>query len=207
MRPDGRDVRAFESDLGEAVLRDLDGGTGLLHLRAQLLHVGDREASIVGHDDHARVREHAVERRDELAFCCSIHWALSGWTDLGPPVAPVAQGPSACASSRLKRRSRKPCPPGHVHRTRRARWFEPNAPFRVRGGEFGLPRLCRPFRIKPEGRARPGACSLGQDIAGPGRRNPFNPPACHRPVSGADALHGASRSAAPTYFGNSNRVP
>jgi hypothetical protein len=46
--------------------------------------------------------------------------------------------------------------------------------------DFSLPRLCRPSRIKPEGEPWPGACSLGQDIAGPGRRKPFDPPACHR---------------------------
>ena len=51
--PDRGDVRAFESNLGEAVLGDLHGGAGLLHLLAQLLHLGDRQAGIVGHDDHA----------------------------------------------------------------------------------------------------------------------------------------------------------
>src|SRR5438067_7451357 len=40
---DGRDVGAFESDLGEAVLRDLHGSAGLPHLLAQLLHLGDRD--------------------------------------------------------------------------------------------------------------------------------------------------------------------
>ena len=48
--------------------------------------------------------------------------------------------------------------------------------------EFSLPRLCRPSRIKPEGEPWAGACSLGQDIAGPGQRKPFDPPACHRSV-------------------------
>src|SRR4051812_20904522 len=38
---DGRDVRAFESDLGEAVFRDLHGGASGAHLLAQCLHLGD----------------------------------------------------------------------------------------------------------------------------------------------------------------------
>jgi hypothetical protein len=129
---DGRDVRAFESDLGEAVLRDLHGGAGLLHLRPQLVHVGDREALVVGHDDHARVRKHAVERRDELAFCCSVHWALSGWRKGLPPVAPAAQGalglrlepPQAALSQALS-----PRPPEAPW----VRWFEPIPFVRVDG--------------------------------------------------------------------------
>ena len=56
--PDRGDVRAFESDLGEAVLGDLHGGAGLPHLRTQLLHVGDREAGIVSDDDDAGVVKH-----------------------------------------------------------------------------------------------------------------------------------------------------
>ena len=50
--------------------------------------------------------------------------------------------------------------------------------------ETRLPRLCRPLRIKPD---NAGACSLGQDIAGTRQRLPLGPPACHRPVSGADS--------------------
>jgi hypothetical protein len=75
---DGSDIRAFESDLREAVLRNLHGGTDLLHLATKLLHVGNREACIVGHDDNARALEHLVERRDEISFCRSVHLALSG---------------------------------------------------------------------------------------------------------------------------------
>src|SRR4051812_34413728 len=44
---DGGDVRAIESDLGEAVFRDLHAGARLLHLPSQSLHLGHREAGIV----------------------------------------------------------------------------------------------------------------------------------------------------------------
>jgi hypothetical protein len=130
----------------------------------------------VGHDDHARVREHAVERRDELAFCCSIHWALSGWRNEGPPVAPVAQG-LRLAPGALERRSRKPCPParaegalGEMVRT------EPFA--RVSGRRNGLPRLCRPSRIKP-GRTRPAPAV--SDRTWPDE--PKGDPSARRPVT------------------------
>ena len=42
-------VGAVKGDLGEAVLGHLDGAPRLLHLPAQLLHVGNGEAGIVSH--------------------------------------------------------------------------------------------------------------------------------------------------------------
>ena len=72
------DVRAFESDLGEAVLGDLHGGASLLHLLAQILHLGDGQAGIVGHDDHPGGLEDLLEDADELLLFRSIHGALSG---------------------------------------------------------------------------------------------------------------------------------
>ncbi len=130
---DRGDVRAFESDLGEAVLGDLDGGAGLLHLRAQLLHFGDREARVVGHDDHARVLTNtSLSVATSSRFSGSVHWALSGWRGLeeaAPPAAPVARnrsepagGPSAfwtTLSQALSPILGRKTPPN------RARWFEP----------------------------------------------------------------------------------
>jgi hypothetical protein len=45
----------------------------------------------VGHDDHARVRKHVVERRDELALCCSVHWALSDRRDKRCPAGCICR--------------------------------------------------------------------------------------------------------------------
>ena len=59
-------VRAFESDLGETVLRDLHRRASLLHLLAQSLHLGDVEAGIVSHDHDVGGLEDTVERRDGL---------------------------------------------------------------------------------------------------------------------------------------------
>ena len=85
-------VRAFESELGEAVLGDLHAGTGVPHLGPEGRHVGDGETGIVGHDDRPGVLEHLVQRRDELAFSAlstaSLHLAANA--GLGPPVADAA---------------------------------------------------------------------------------------------------------------------
>src|SRR5581483_12458641 len=74
---DGGSVGAFKSDFGETVLRDLHGGARLLHLHAQSLHLGDREAGVMSDDDDVRGLEDLVERRDELLFFRSIHSKLS----------------------------------------------------------------------------------------------------------------------------------
>ena len=71
-------VGAFKSDLGQAVLCDLNGGAIRLHLATKLLELGHGQARIVGHDDDRRVRKHIVQRRDGIFLCRFIHWALSG---------------------------------------------------------------------------------------------------------------------------------
>src|SRR5438067_12161806 len=77
---DGRDVGAFESDLGEAVLRDLHGSAGLPHLLAQLLHLGDRETGIVSDNDDVRGLEDPVQRLNGRFLFRSIHvGTLFGW--------------------------------------------------------------------------------------------------------------------------------
>src|SRR6202011_3825965 len=75
--PDGGDVRAIKSDLGEAVLRNLHRGARMLHLPTQILHLGNGEARIMSNDDDVRDLEGRVERRDELLLARSIHWILS----------------------------------------------------------------------------------------------------------------------------------
>src|SRR4051812_1806275 len=77
---DGSDVRAFESDLGEAVFRDLHGSASLPHLLAQRLHLGDRETGILGDNDDVGGLEDPVQRRDGRFLFRSIHvGTLFGW--------------------------------------------------------------------------------------------------------------------------------
>ena len=60
--------------------------------RRKLLHLGDRQAGVVGHDDDPGVSKTPVQRRDELMLFRSIH-VLSpvGDPTVGPPpVAPAA---------------------------------------------------------------------------------------------------------------------
>ena len=151
---DRGDVGAFESDLGEAVLGDLHGGAGLLHLRAQLLHFGDRKAGVVGNDDHRGLGEDLVERRDELSFSCSVHWALSGWR--GPkgklrrlhlsPKKSTRPGLRAEPSWTTLSQALSPISAKNAAEFGRDgsnRCDQP--PEKGPGGEkFGLPRLCRP---------------------------------------------------------------
>ena len=110
---DGGDVRAIESDLGEAVLGDLHGGARLLHLLAQILHLGDREAGIVGHDDDAGGLEDLLEEADELLLFRSIHVALSGCGARASEAARCTcrSGP-ACSRARRRRRSTLSPAPG-----------------------------------------------------------------------------------------------
>jgi hypothetical protein len=73
---DGSDVSAFKSNFGETVLRDLHRRARLLHLHAQLLHLGDGEAGIVSNDRNRRGLEDLVELSDRLFFCRSFHSKL-----------------------------------------------------------------------------------------------------------------------------------
>src|SRR5882724_1109543 len=73
---DGSDVSAFKSDFGETVLRDLHRRARLLHLHAQLLHLGHGEAGIVSDDRNSRGLEDRVELFDRLFFCRSFHSKL-----------------------------------------------------------------------------------------------------------------------------------
>jgi len=74
---DGNDVSAFKSNFGETVLRDLHRRTRLLHLHAQLLHLGHGEAGILSNDRDARGLEDRMELFDRLFFCRSFHSKLS----------------------------------------------------------------------------------------------------------------------------------
>src|SRR5215470_14199240 len=69
-------VSAVESDLGEPVLGDLHRRARLLHLPAQVLHLGHREARILSDDHDVGALEDTVERRDELFLSRSIHSKL-----------------------------------------------------------------------------------------------------------------------------------
>ena len=44
-------LRALKSDLGQAVLRDFDGAASSAHLRTKIVHLRNRDTSIVGHDN------------------------------------------------------------------------------------------------------------------------------------------------------------
>ena len=88
--PDRSDVRAFESNLGEAVLGDLHGRASLLHLLAQTLHLGDGQAGIMRHDHHRRLREDVVESRNRFFLFRSVHGAHFSGRRVSPPVAHAA---------------------------------------------------------------------------------------------------------------------
>ena len=74
---DRGDVRAFERNLGEAVLGDLNVGASGPHLLAQTLHLGDGQAGIVRHDNDRRLGEDVVQGRDGLFLFRSIHGCSS----------------------------------------------------------------------------------------------------------------------------------
>lgn len=101
---DGCDVGAFKSNFGETVLRNLHRGARLLHLLAQLLHLGNGEAGIVSDDRDAGGLEQTIQRFDRLFFCRSFHSKLSPVG--GPyeqdhrvaPTVPLQPDPEAQAS-------------------------------------------------------------------------------------------------------------
>ena len=65
--------RSFKGDLGEPVLGNANGPAGLAHLRAKVLHLGNRETCVVGNDHHARAFEDLAEFLDHFLFLGSIH--------------------------------------------------------------------------------------------------------------------------------------
>ena len=67
------DFRTLKSDLGEAVLRDLDGAAGRTHLRTKIVHLRDGDTGIVGYDDGPGALERLVQVGDEFAFFRSVH--------------------------------------------------------------------------------------------------------------------------------------
>jgi hypothetical protein len=69
-------VSAVESDLGEPVLGDLHRRARLLHLPAQVLHLGHGEARILSHNHNVGAFEDTIKRRDELFLSRSIHSKL-----------------------------------------------------------------------------------------------------------------------------------
>ncbi len=168
---DGRDVRAFESDLGEAVLRDLHGGAGLPHLLAQSLHLGDREAGIVSDNDDVGGLEDPVQRLDGRFLFRSIHvGTLFGWRQDFPWEIRAA----GCTSRPVTHRGARTAPAGRrrkpVRRTLRAsqartpvQRFEPIS--RPHRPDNPSSPVYAGRSIKPEARA----CSLGQDD----RSNPW----------------------------------
>lgn len=70
------DFGAFESALGETVLRDLHSGTLLLHLPAQCRHLGNGETGIVSDHDRLGGLEDPLQRRDLLLLFRSVHFSL-----------------------------------------------------------------------------------------------------------------------------------
>jgi hypothetical protein len=80
-RADRGDVRAFESNLGEAVLGDPNVRPGLPHLLAQTLHLGHGQAGILRHHHHRSLGEDFVQGSDGFLLFRSIHGAFSGWRE------------------------------------------------------------------------------------------------------------------------------
>src|SRR5262249_1419191 len=159
-------VRAVESDLGEPVLGDLHGGACLLHLLAQGLHLGDREASVLSHHNDRGVLEDTVERCDELFLSRSIHCKLFPvWRAprrardrrLRPAARPVA-------NNRIGRRF-DALPPEPRLRYRR---FEPVAGLARRTCPKSVStRLCRRLsRLKPKPRWAPAVSDRTPAFAG-----------------------------------------
>ena len=196
-------VRAFKSDLGETVLRDLHRGAGLPHLLAQDLHLGDGEAGIVSDDDDVGGLEDLLQRRHLLCFCRSIH-KLSpvGGSVLGHegrrlrPAVPASRNaeagttlscPASCAAACATEGPTVRTDHGPVART-----------------AIGLTRLCR-RSIKPEAhRWISGTCSLGQDAASRDCQRPFPlpfrcPGGCPKGMGSLIAgRFGEARKGAPT---------
>src|SRR5271166_325948 len=182
---DRGDVGAFESDLGEAVLGDLNGGARGLHLLAQTLHLGDRQTGIVRYDHHRRLHKDAVEGGDCFFLFRSIHGNAHSGRRISVPKF-------ACCT----RRSRRPfrpiaaatcaCPRSWASPAPDSR-FEPHSPPEIKSGgsKPGHPRLCWPppldeasRELSAFGKSLLRAGSLGQDIGRRStRRFPFRPPA------------------------------
>ena len=115
---------------------------------------------------------------------------------LSPKIPGSRAGPSWTTS-------RKPCPP--IRRKtppNRARWFEPY-PFRRGSGPGRLKNRLSPSMQALGGLSwtrGPGACSLGQDMAGPGPRPPLRSarrPAGLSPLKGLAPLSGFVMEARP----------
>src|SRR5271165_3971006 len=100
--PDRGDVRAFESNLGEAVLGDLNARPSGPHLLAQTLHLGDGQAGIVRHNHDRRLREDVVQGRDGVFLFRSIHGCSSPVG--GPSSPPVAHAAPRDPLLRIERR-------------------------------------------------------------------------------------------------------
>ena len=101
---DAGNVRAFKSDLGEAVLGDLHRCASLPGLLAQDLHLGNREAGIVSDDDGVGGLEDPLQLRHLLGFCRSFHklspvgGSASPW-NIEPPVATCRPYPTRRAAA------------------------------------------------------------------------------------------------------------
>src|SRR6266436_3368861 len=95
-------VGPFKSDFGETVLRDLHRRTRLLHLHAQLLHLGHGEAGIVSDDRNSRGLEDRVELFDRLFFCRSFHSKLFPVGGLPLEARPLGKTAGLHPSSRPK---------------------------------------------------------------------------------------------------------
>src|SRR5665648_476046 len=66
-------VGTFERELYEPVLRHFDLAASVSHVAAQFGHVGNREARIVSHDNHAGLGEGIVKRCHDFALLSSFH--------------------------------------------------------------------------------------------------------------------------------------
>src|SRR5690606_38696138 len=66
-------LRTLKGNLGQAVLRDLDGTARCTHLRTKIVHLCNGDAGVAGHDNRTGSLEDFVQLRDEFAFFRSFH--------------------------------------------------------------------------------------------------------------------------------------
>ena len=63
----------FQGEVGQPVLRDLEGHARRPHAAPQFRHLGDRQTRVLGDHDHRGVGEHLVQTGDELPLFGPVH--------------------------------------------------------------------------------------------------------------------------------------
>jgi hypothetical protein len=131
----------FKGDLGELVLGNAYGPTNFAQLRAQVLHLCNRHARVVGNHHDARAFEDLAEFIDHFLFLGSIH-SFTPSVGVSPRLmfAPFG-GVRVRSGSRGQDRPRKPP--------------EPSVSFPISGRRLSPGRLRPPAVSDRTGRFRP----------------------------------------------------